>query len=168
MSTIDNKCLDLQKHVCNPDSGSSQVCICVFVPLLVHECVIVKWRPGLCLGLKGRPVGGPETCSGVLGPCLLLNHTDVLGLLWPYRTLQGPSGAISRLRDAQRGSQEGSTTVTSVEISEWKCSRQPCNKLASTRYFHTKKGTVRPKLNQWLSLKMKELTADVHKYDGTQ
>lgn len=30
-----------------------------FVPLLVHECAIVKWHPGFCIRLKGGPVGGP-------------------------------------------------------------------------------------------------------------
>lgn len=45
-----------------------------------------------------------------------VHHADVLSLLWPYRTLLGLSRAISRLRDSQRGSQKGRTTVTSAEI----------------------------------------------------
>ena len=48
---------------------------------------------------------------------LLLGQTDVLGLLWSNRALQGPNRAISWLKDAQRGSQMGRTTVTSAEIS---------------------------------------------------
>lgn len=55
---------------------------CVLAALLLHECAIVKSHPGYCIGLKGKPTGGPEACSGLLKPCLLLNHTDVLGLLW--------------------------------------------------------------------------------------
>lgn len=42
-----------------PKCQCLSVCICVFVPLLVHECVIVKWQPSFCMGLKGGPVGGP-------------------------------------------------------------------------------------------------------------
>lgn len=55
--------------------------------------------------------------SGLVKPCLLLNQTDVLGLLWPFRTLQGPSGSISRLKDSQRGSPKGHTSVRSEKIS---------------------------------------------------
>lgn len=39
------------------------------------------------------------------------------GPIVAYVTLQGPSRAISRLKDAQRSSQKGRTSVTSAEIS---------------------------------------------------
>lgn len=53
------------------DLGS---CFCMNALLLSDIQAIV-------LGLK-VPIGGPETCSGLVKPCLLLKHTDALGLLW--------------------------------------------------------------------------------------
>lgn len=48
---------------------------------------------------------------------LLLNHTDVMGLLGPSRIIQEPSRIISRLKEAKRGRQKGQTGVTSAEVS---------------------------------------------------
>lgn len=53
----------------------------------------------------------------------MFRSTQALPTVKPHRcpgpivALQGPSRAISRLEDAQRGSQKGCTTVTSAEIS---------------------------------------------------
>lgn len=113
---IQGLCVDLRRYICTTVwMWVCFLCLCLCVPTCAWMCDCEV--AGFCMRLKGGPVGGPKTCSGLLKSSLLLNHTDVLGLLWPYRTLQGPSMSISRLKDAQRGSQKGCTTVTSAEVS---------------------------------------------------
>lgn len=43
---------------------ASKCAVCCSVALHLCEHAIVKRHPGFCVGLKGEPVGGPQSCSG--------------------------------------------------------------------------------------------------------
>ncbi len=70
------------------------------MPLLVHECVIVKWQPGFCIWLKGGPVGGLKTC-------LLLKHTDVLAYCGPVGLFRDPAGPFHASRTPKEEVRKG-------------------------------------------------------------
>lgn len=80
----------------------------------------------------------------------MFRSTQALPTVKPHRC-PGPIVALQNSTGTQRGhftpqgrpkrkSERAHCCDISGDLFEWKRSRQPCNKLASTRYFHPKNG----------------------------
>lgn len=82
----------------------------LFVTLWLSTCMNMPLLSGIQAFVSSLKVSQWEAHSRVpdfLQTLATVKQTDVSGLLWPLcRTLQGPDGAISRLRDGKGGSGE--------------------------------------------------------------